>query len=943
MQDDGNNRAAGGAPAPEVSPNNPCPFLRAVVAEGFVGGHVVPISKLCTTVEAASGKKGLQKKIVGVKTCLVVLGANGLSPLRLWRSWWSGAVLDELRDGPLDKHGVGSRILNATAHVDEAEIERMAGFGKDREDPSGGRIERGLTAPEIRAFMDANFARAKGKRRWYDRLLMEGEWPVLLDIMGKGDGDQRYLSVAEVRTLFVDRRLPDRISERLAAQPAPAPRGAFRVAVKIALWGAAVAAVLLVAIAEFPDQLQKIVPPLAQLLPPPLPEPAPIKAAYWLDQNWSTEDRHWFHHASQGTATFPVPYDWFIALEQPGIHLFTRPGLLKDTNYLERFGFLPSPKTIHADDATLHRFGYYASDAKSEPPPASVAGLKPTPAENFDGLPVGFARMTGVTDPATGKALPDKIGLTCAACHTGHINYKGVTVRFDGGPGMVDLLKLEQATGLSILYTLLPNRFNRFANRVLGPGASPAERDELEKGLSKALDFVRWQHDSLENALKDKHQKDTVEGYGRLDALNRIGNQVFYTDLTMSGLPGFEKNLEARDAPVSFPPIWTVPWLLWAQYDASIEQPLIRNAGEALGVSALLNLSPDAPLETLFRSSVAIENLDHIEKMLRGPDPSGENPSFGGLQPPKWPSQIFPNDPAWTINPARVEKGRAIYAEICAECHLGPVNDRAFDKQYPTQSIWSSERWDAKNKVLDPVQKSAEGMGTDPGQANVLFKRKVEVPGFLNMKPTEVLGKAWGCPDMPSSTTDMPYSLALMMAVDLVSRKWMEDRSMTKADQDALRGARKNCPNDGKGESRYREEKPRDDAKQPQEHEKPPYYRARPLNGVWATAPYLHNGSVPSLYWMLMPAAERPKQFCMGFRDFDPQQVGFRVEANEVQKCKNGETLFSATNPDGSPINGNSNLGHSLEGPPGQHKKGIIGRLLTDGERYDLIEYLKTL
>ena len=51
----------------------------------------------------------------------------------------------------------------------------------------------------------------------------------------------------------------------------------------------------------------------------------------------------------------------------------------------------------------------------------------------------------------------------------------------------------------------------------------------------------------------------------------------------------------------------------------------------------------------------------------------------------------------------------------------------------------------------------------------------------------------------------------------------------------------------------------------------------------------------------------------------------------------------SATNPDGSPINGNSNLGHSLEGPPGQHKKGIIGRLLTDGERYDLIEYLKTL
>jgi hypothetical protein len=52
------------------------------------------------------------------------------------------------------------------------------------------------------------------------------------------------------------------------------------------------------------------------------------------------------------------------------------------------------------------------------------------------------------------------------------------------------------------------------------------------------------------------------------------------------------------------------------------------------------------------------------------------------------------------------------------------------------------------------------------------------------------------------------------------------------------------------------------------------------------------------------------------------------------------------TNPDGSPINGNSNQGHSLEGPQGTphtYKAGTIGRLLTDDERYELIEYLKTL
>ncbi|MDP3077494.1 MAG: hypothetical protein Q8N40_17840, partial [Bradyrhizobium sp.] len=66
MADDSVNKRASGviAPGPAVSPDNPCPFLRAAVSEGFVGGHVVPIPELCRTIEAASGKTGLQKKLV---------------------------------------------------------------------------------------------------------------------------------------------------------------------------------------------------------------------------------------------------------------------------------------------------------------------------------------------------------------------------------------------------------------------------------------------------------------------------------------------------------------------------------------------------------------------------------------------------------------------------------------------------------------------------------------------------------------------------------------------------------------------------------------------------------------------------------------------------------------------------------------------------------------
>src|SRR5262245_18150783 len=202
-----------------VSPNNPCPFLRAAVSEGHVDGHTVPLGTLAQTVQAASGKTGFAKVKVGIETRLVALVANGLDPLRLLKSCWSGATLDELRDGPLDKHGAGSRILDATAHVHEDEIERLASCGKERPDPMGGGIEIGLTNDEIAAYMNANFERAKGHRRAIDRKLMEGEWPVLLRVMGKGEGETRYLSVAEVRTLFTEQRLPERLNAKLLAHP----------------------------------------------------------------------------------------------------------------------------------------------------------------------------------------------------------------------------------------------------------------------------------------------------------------------------------------------------------------------------------------------------------------------------------------------------------------------------------------------------------------------------------------------------------------------------------------------------------------------------------------------------------------------------------------------------------------------------------------------------
>jgi hypothetical protein len=202
--------------APAVSPNNPCPFLRALVAGGHVAGHVEPLCRIADTIVAASRGAPAEPSLPRPVVYLIAMIANGLGPMRLARSVHTGVQLDALRGGPLDKRGAGSRILDAAGHIDENELARLDQFAADRVDVSSGAVERGLGIEQLRAMMDANFARAAGERRRIDRRLMEGEWPILLRVMGKTSADGRYLSLTELRALFVGRCLPARITQRLA-------------------------------------------------------------------------------------------------------------------------------------------------------------------------------------------------------------------------------------------------------------------------------------------------------------------------------------------------------------------------------------------------------------------------------------------------------------------------------------------------------------------------------------------------------------------------------------------------------------------------------------------------------------------------------------------------------------------------------------------------------
>ncbi|HVH26181.1 MAG TPA: cytochrome c [Vicinamibacterales bacterium] len=98
-------------------------------------------------------------------------------------------------------------------------------------------------------------------------------------------------------------------------------------------------------------------------------------------------------------------------------------------------------------------------------------------------------------------------------------------------------------------------------------------------------------------------------------------------------------------------------------------------------------------------------------------------------------------------------------------------------------------------------------------------------------------------------------------------------------------------------------------------------YANMPLDGVWLRAPYLHNGSVPTLRALLFPE-ERPAIFYRGYDVYDWQKVGFVSEGPDAEQ--NGVRFDTS-------LRGNSNTGHTY------------GSELSAGDRQALIEYLKTL
>ena len=522
---------------------------------------------------------------------------------------------------------------------------------------------------------------------------------------------------------------------------------------------------------------------------------APHNHVVYLEQGWDEENRAFFYQTTQGSRM--LPYDWFLNLEQANGRK-----KLMDPHNIERMGYLVGKRSE----------------------------------VNPDGLPVGFAK-----DVDFFKG--DSIGLTCAACHTGQLKYKGKSIRVDGGQSLGDIEQLQDGILASLEATLSNHKkFNRFSNNIIGEVANNRARKELINELEYFRDW--W------IGRTTRSRGLTPHGPGRTDAFTIIGNEVacLLLDIPSNCVPAV--------APTQFPFLWDTTDFEWVQYNSSVHSTLGRNVGEVTGVFAEAEIGADGSVI----SSANIDNLFQLEEVLKQ------------LHSPEWPEDIM-----GAIDYGLAAEGDFIFSTECAGCHTEDPQPRTDPNIFGT--TFAKVNFDTPLSVLK----------TDPTAALSFATRRADPGVFLKVME-----------DMKLVGTDgkVPVASLLNLTGRLIIGRFFVIEGFTDFQKLEYTG--------------FRESRSPIVAQLTT-------YKARPLNGISFTAPYLHNGSVASMYELMLPSDERLKKFHVGRKQYDPVKLGYSTKRGR-------NTVLLDTNEVG-----NSNSGHEF------------GTDLSHDERMAVIEYIKTL
>ena len=495
-------------------------------------------------------------------------------------------------------------------------------------------------------------------------------------------------------------------------------------------------------------------------------------------------------------------------------------------------------------------------------------------ARNPDNLPLGFVK----------DLEQDQLGLTCAACHTNEVTFAGKTWRIDGAPGDADTWGFLRDLGTTLQETAASqsgDRYKRFAARVTARTRAP--EGTLYADLKKFSEYFTKFIDSSRTA--------DPWGRARIDAFGMIFNRATGIDLNEWS------NTASPNAPVSVPFLWDTHWHDVVQWNGSAPnilafQRLGRNVGEVLGVFAKVDVDKQ-PLLVRFRTSARRANLLKIEHQL------------ASLRSPRWPSELG------AIDQNLARQGQVLYATYCESCHAMAQPGRR------------------QNVSMTPIA----AIGTDPTMA-MNAKNRMAKAAMLEGARVPALSRT----PIPATLPSVGLTLKVAVGAILAPPTLGQIREQVSDDADRLLEELETDQDDNEKESREGlrgkiqrladlRESADQLAKQHEEKTLKLEYKARPLNGIWATAPYLHNGSVPNLAELLKPENQRPSKFFVGTRYFDPKNVGFTT----LQMP--GASEFDTSKP------GNRNTGHG----PYRARGGGEPHVFTEAERWALVEYMKTL
>jgi hypothetical protein len=584
-----------------------------------------------------------------------------------------------------------------------------------------------------------------------------------------------------------------------------------------------------------------------------------------VEQGWSPADKTAWYTTTQGSRLLPL--SWLRALEQPDSD---KPFLAPE--YMASFHYIPGPG---------------ASD-----------------------LPIGFT----IDDQDDSRLSATKLrwkegqsskepwaGMNCSACHSNEITYNGKRMRVEGAPTLADFQSFRAALDQALDQTWLDDhKFARFAKKILGDDNQDA--DKLRGELAKLVD--------AETKLGLANATPLRYGFGRLDAIGNIFNKV----ATIVNAPA--QTFHASDAPVSYPFLWNIPQFNAVQWNASAPNgPVVggvavgalgRNAGEVIGVfgDIQIELWPLALLRPGYISSINMANLEQLEQLV------------GRLKPPAWPS-VFP-----AIDETKRLAGQRLFTDHCARCH----------------SHLDREDLATLVTIGTTLLKGSEPIGTDPWMACNAYANSART-GSMILTPRGYFVVPGERPIILGSTAPEFDMLATAVVGSIVSYADKYKKVVNKVLAKELFD-RKSTPHIDrlpqiKLSNLVPEIAPATVApdkiaqlKQCLADDSPILgYKFRPLTGIWATAPFLHNGSVPTLYDLLLPPSDRPKSFYVGTREFDPVKVGFKTE----QSAENS-FLFRVFDDQGNPIQGNLNSGHDYNNAG-----------LSAADREALVEYIKGL